>query len=1411
MSATLPSVALDVAGSSGLVGDDNPITLRTEVSAVTHSSAAADDVVVVDVNNIISSLLEAITSLEKTAQSVTFLGDMAAEPVPGSVSRPSSSGQIPTADPPTISVNASSTPRGNMIDTAAGSNTNGASWFVDAILSNGLKDQEIRSAVVLIRKAVESLSTAARLNSTSGSARQLLVAPTLGGSGGKLGVPSAQSTSAAGSARGMTRFDEVPALLGGLSPNAPSRSASVRGGADSGVGSFLGSTTRIRQGQQRAFADVDDIDLAQWLNENYSQAPKRATNGFEVQLDGGPEISMNTNLEPSDEFLADEDNAPPLRHNTDAVLQTVLPLVAASDATLPGAEGEVSEAPTSPLVASPLPVKQQEHQPPSARAASVPNKDSQGGAASPAKKQGSVSAPTAGATAEGAGTKYTRSTQRSFPAASSHKRTLELLELMDCPYLADVDSPEFDVFSAHETHGSNLLVYVAGNIFSRYNFVRSLQLDVPTLRIFFETVRLFYRDVNPYHNTIHASDVLQSTHVYLCVGNVKENFSDVELFAVLFAALVHDVGHLGIANAFLIKIRHPLARLYNDISPLENSHAALAFALLERPECNFFTSSTTFNRRLFDDFRSLVIEALHGTDMRLHADQTKSVEGILEDGVIEDHEVGKLLKAILHAADLSNPMKPLSIYLKWVDRVMAEFWQQGDEEKRRGMPISILCDRNGTNVAKSQMGFISFVVKPFVKELAPVLPKVWLERLDSNWAALQQLTPEVEVERVAQISFFASKPWVDVDEEVHPSCVQVLCGEVCTSISDEKLLQPNEFVASIEANHVRVAEAAASAAAAADAESRWSMIAHRESVAATETDAATTADDSPREGSFESSTIPPGILGGADSSQSEGDLTNQQQRSHSRNPSTGGDIVKARLLLPSGKKEPRAHLGHHQGSSRLMSVDVDADSTSFHVDTIRKLTSLASEAFANPTSTTEAEKNAKKWLCLLCELEHDRLHLREQLIERCQRGERRPAVLLVGNGSLRDDATDASRFSVFSCAPDAAVDALLKAIQQKQENHKATTDEGNSTSLRISTSYCGPLAKRIQLLELLKSSSTDAIQNLLSATTTSASVTATKQQQHAALNILALFQATSVDPTTGASEAAAVASPMSTMSNSGGGFKKRNNNKNTASRKKSFSKQLLLTQRLAPLRRRRSHPQMSTMSNSGGGFNGKRKRVLSLIAEASVSLEEDMSGRGGGVGDLKSPPMKTPLVSTSDRNADIFSSLGVLTTLMTQLLMHQWRHHDAAHGRPHSKGVSQLPPITHHTNQHNASSSSSRATHGKLNASAYPATGTYLARTALNGWNHNSTATNTNRSASALDYSSVSEPTVSGGGGGAGNHKAVELYAMRTRTLLPRSFLDNGVDDERRDESSSFRRGLPSVWMRELKSRSPENSVLGDI
>lgn len=94
-----------------------------------------------------------------------------------------------------------------------------------------------------------------------------------------------------------------------------------------------------------------------------------------------------------------------------------------------------------------------------------------------------------------------------------------------------------------------------------------------------------------------------------------------------------------------------------------------------------------------------------------------------------------IMEAIIKVADINNPSKPRPISLEWVNRVMEEFYRQGDLERERGMPISSFFDRENPQVAKCQKGFITFFIQPFFKP--------WFEFLNTNSAAnpiLQQLS-----------------------------------------------------------------------------------------------------------------------------------------------------------------------------------------------------------------------------------------------------------------------------------------------------------------------------------------------------------------------------------------------------------------------------------------------------------------------------------------------------------------------------------------------------------------------------------------------------------------------------------------------------------------------------------------------
>jgi len=63
----------------------------------------------------------------------------------------------------------------------------------------------------------------------------------------------------------------------------------------------------------------------------------------------------------------------------------------------------------------------------------------------------------------------------------------------------------------------------------------------------------------------------------------------------------------------------------------------------------------------------------------------------------------QVLQNMIHCADLCNPMKPLEIYRQWTDRIMQEFFEQGDLERELNLDLSPMCDRQTATVEKSQV------------------------------------------------------------------------------------------------------------------------------------------------------------------------------------------------------------------------------------------------------------------------------------------------------------------------------------------------------------------------------------------------------------------------------------------------------------------------------------------------------------------------------------------------------------------------------------------------------------------------------------------------------------------------------------------------------------------------------------
>ncbi|BHF82313.1 cAMP-specific 3',5'-cyclic phosphodiesterase 4D [Sparganum proliferum] len=278
---------------------------------------------------------------------------------------------------------------------------------------------------------------------------------------------------------------------------------------------------------------------------------------------------------------------------------------------------------------------------------------------------------------------------------------------------------DFEIFEFESATPGHTLSILGYSIFKERNLMAKFNIPPQVLVNCLQRIEGFYRPHVIYHNSIHAADVMQSAHYLLSAQCLGEVYSDLEVFSVLFACAVHDVDHPGLTNQFLIRTENTLALLYNDISVLENHHLSVAFGVLqEDSKCDILCGLSKTQRQTF---RKMVIDMVLATDMSKHmsllADLKTTVESKRASGSsiisLDTYSTRILiLENLVHAADLNGTAKKLSLYLKWVDRVTAEFYQQGEQERSLGLDVSAMCDRESTCVPTSQVSFIDFITYP---------------------------------------------------------------------------------------------------------------------------------------------------------------------------------------------------------------------------------------------------------------------------------------------------------------------------------------------------------------------------------------------------------------------------------------------------------------------------------------------------------------------------------------------------------------------------------------------------------------------------------------------------------------------------------------------------------------------------
>ncbi|CAB9506382.1 Receptor-type guanylate cyclase gcy [Seminavis robusta] len=249
------------------------------------------------------------------------------------------------------------------------------------------------------------------------------------------------------------------------------------------------------------------------------------------------------------------------------------------------------------------------------------------------------------------------------------------------------------------------------------------EVDLPAvvvteLRFYVAAIASGYRK-NSFHNFEHASHVILSATKLLKRiayadghNNNEEGITTLDLhhftygissdpltqFAVVFAALIHDVGHEGVPNGQMAKELPDIAGLYNNKSVAEQRSVDVALELLMLPKYKHFRECICATESEQKRFRQLLIHCVLATDifekdlkakrnlmwdLTFHPSDEKKEE---ETSVPAAHmnksfrqddmntKATIVLEHVIQASDVSHTMQHWHVYIKWNERLYEEMY-----------------------------------------------------------------------------------------------------------------------------------------------------------------------------------------------------------------------------------------------------------------------------------------------------------------------------------------------------------------------------------------------------------------------------------------------------------------------------------------------------------------------------------------------------------------------------------------------------------------------------------------------------------------------------------------------------------------------------------------------------------------
>jgi 3'5'-cyclic nucleotide phosphodiesterase len=147
-------------------------------------------------------------------------------------------------------------------------------------------------------------------------------------------------------------------------------------------------------------------------------------------------------------------------------------------------------------------------------------------------------------------------------------------------------------------------------------------------------------------------------------------------------------------------------------------HCSTVFKIMQNPDACILQN---LPKDELSAVRTMIIELILSTDIVKHFNIIGKFKSKITSNTIlalpTPEQRVEIMKIVMKASDVGHAAKTHDLHVEWSKLIIDEFFTQGDLEKQREMPVSMFCDRETTDLSKSQSSFIKNIVQPIFESL----------------------------------------------------------------------------------------------------------------------------------------------------------------------------------------------------------------------------------------------------------------------------------------------------------------------------------------------------------------------------------------------------------------------------------------------------------------------------------------------------------------------------------------------------------------------------------------------------------------------------------------------------------------------------------------------------------------------